>query len=175
MGTTFDTQLMHLASPSWRVRFVTGQAGPSGRRPKSVCGAGRSGKLFTESLDHGDDDAGVDLGYIYDKGCAPIAEDDQHAFQIYLLCAKLGVLLCQNNVGAMLRHGRGVTAADPARGYGWIKLAALHGDELAKANLGDPLFTAKVRAAGLLNLADIQRRLLTVPADPRAIKRDPWY
>jgi len=132
-------------------------------------------RLFTESLHRGYDDAGVDLGYIYDKGCAPIAEDDHHAFQIYLLCAKLGVPLCQNNVGAMLKHGRGVAAADPARGYGWIKLAALHGDELAKANLGDPLFTAKVRAAGLLNLADIQRRLLTVPADPQAITRDPWY
>jgi TPR repeat protein len=132
-------------------------------------------RLFTESLDHGYDDAGVDLGYIYDKGCAPIAEDDHRAFQIYLLCAKLGVPLCQNNVGAMVKHGRGVTAADPARGYGWIKLAALRGDDLAKANLGDPLFTPKVRAAGLLNLADIQRRLLSVPADPRAITRDPWY
>ena len=134
-----------------------------------------AGKVFAESLDHGYADAGVDLGYIYDKGCAPIAEDDYRAFQIYLLCAKLGVALCQNNVGAMLKHGRGVTTADIARGYGWIKLAALHGDELAKANLGDPLFTTKVRAAGLLDLADIQHRLLTVPADPRAIARDPWY
>lgn len=131
--------------------------------------------LLEASLDHGYDDAGVDLGYIYDKGCAPIAEDDHRAFQIYLLCAKLGVPLCQNNVGAMVKHGRGVPAADPARGYGWIKLAALNGDDLARANLGDPLFTPKVRAVGLLNLADIQRRLRTVPADPKAITRDPWY
>lgn len=55
------------------------------------------------------------------------------------------------------------------------QLAALQGDDLAKANLGDPLFTPEVRAAGLLNLADIQHRLLAVPADPRAILRDPWY
>jgi uncharacterized protein len=132
-------------------------------------------KLFTQSLDHGYADAAVDLGYIYDKGCAPIARDDQRAFQIYLLGAKLGVPLCQNNVGAMIKHGRGVAAADLARGYGWIKLASLRGDELAKANLQDPLFTAKVRAAGLADLADIQLRLLTVPADPQAILRDPWY
>lgn len=132
-------------------------------------------KLFTQSLDHGYADAAVDLGYIYDKGCAPIARDDSRAFQLYLLGAKLGVPLCQNNVGAMLKHGRGVGAADPARGYGWIKLASLRGDELAKANLQDPLFTAKVRASGLVDLADIQARLLAVPADPQAILRDAWY
>jgi TPR repeat protein len=132
-------------------------------------------KLFTQSLDHGYADAGVDLGYIYDKGCSPIARDDHHALQIYLLCAKLGVALCQNNVGAMIKHGRGVPTADPARGYGWIKLAALQGDDLAKANLGDPLFTASVRVVGLANLADIQTRLRAVPADPQAILKDPWY
>jgi uncharacterized protein len=115
------------------------------------------------------------LGYLFDKGCSPIARDDHHALQIYLLCAKLGVALCQNNVGAMIKHGRGVPTADPARGYGWIKLAALHGNDLAKANLGDPLFTASVRAVGLANLSDIQRRPLAVPADPREIQRDPWY
>jgi rhomboid protease GluP len=132
-------------------------------------------RLLTQSLDRGYADAGVNLGYIYDKGCSPIARDDHHALQVYLLCAKLGVALCQNNVGAMIKHGRGVPTADPARGYGWIKLAALRGDDLAKANLGDPLFTTSVRAAGLANLADIQRRLLAVPADPQDIQRDPWY
>jgi uncharacterized protein len=150
-----------------------------GKRFYDANGVGRdceiARKLFRQSLDHGYDDAGVDLGYIYDKGCAPIARDDHRAFQIYLLCAKLGVPLCQNNVGAMIKHGRGVAAADPARGYGWIKLASLRGDELARANLQDPLFTPNVRATGLADLADIQRRLLAVPADPEAISRDPWY
>jgi uncharacterized protein len=132
-------------------------------------------RFFTESLDHGYAEAAANLGYIYDKGCGPIAEDDARAFQIYLLGAKLGVALCQNNVGALLKHGRGVTAADPARGYGWIKLAALKGDALANKNLQDPLFTANVRAVGLAHLADIQARLLANPADPRAIMSDPWY
>jgi rhomboid protease GluP len=132
-------------------------------------------KLLRESLDHGYADAAVDLGYIYDKGCAPIARDDHRALQIYLLGAKLGVALCENNVGAMIKHGRGVEDADPARGYGWIKLAAIRGNDLAKANLQDPLFTPSVRAAGLAQLAYIQSRLLTVPADPQAILRDPWY
>jgi TPR repeat protein len=131
-------------------------------------------KLFAQSLDHGYARAAINLGYIYDKGCSPIARDDQRAFQIYLLGAKLGVPLCQNNLGNMIKHGRSV-AADPARGYGWVKLAALHGDELAKTNLQDPLYTPDVRAVGLVNLADIQRRLLTVPDDQQAILRDPWY
>ena len=117
----------------------------------------------------------MNLGYLYDKGCEPIARDDQRAFQIYLLGAKLGVPLCQNNVGAMIKHGRGVPATALARGYGWIKLAALHGNDLAKANLQDPLFSANVRATGLVELTDIQRRLLVVPAGPQAILRDPWY
>jgi TPR repeat protein len=132
-------------------------------------------KLFKESLDHGYADAGVNLGYIYDKGCEPIAKDDHRALLTYLLCAKLGVALCENNVGAMIKHGRGIEAANPARGYGWIKLAALHGNDLAKANLQDPLFTPSVRAAGLAQLAEIQDRLLTVPSAPLAIVRDPWY
>ena len=132
-------------------------------------------KLFRESLDHGYADAAVDLGYLYDKGCEPIARDDHRALQIYLLGAKLGVALCENNVGAMIKHGRGVETADPARGYGWIKLAAMHGNDLAKANLEDPLFTPSVRAVGLAQLADIQRRLRTVPSNPQAIMRDPWY
>jgi membrane associated rhomboid family serine protease/TPR repeat protein len=132
-------------------------------------------KLFKESLDHGYADAGVNLGYIYDKGCEPIAKDDHRALLTYLLCAKLGVALCENNVGAMIKHGRGIETAEPARGYGWIKLAALHGNDLAKANLQDPLFTPSVRAAGLAQLAEIQSRLLTVPSTPQAIVRDPWY
>jgi TPR repeat protein len=131
-------------------------------------------KLFTESLDHVYADAAVNLGFIYDKGCGLIAEDDVGAFQIYLLGAKQGVALCQNNVGAMLKHGRGVQSADPARGYGWIKLAALKGDPLANKNLLDPLFTPEVRAVGLAHLADIQARLLVNPADPQAIMSDPW-
>ena len=75
----------------------------------------------------------------------------------------------------MLKHGRGVPAADPARGYGWIKSAALRGDELAIKNLNDPLFTPGVRAVGLRHLADIQARLPANPKEPRAIMNDPWY
>jgi uncharacterized protein len=132
-------------------------------------------KYFTQSLDHGYPDAAVNLGYIYDKGCGPITRDDARAFQIYLLGAKLGVALCQNNTGAMIKHGRGVKEADPARGYGWIKLAALKGDALANTNLQDSLFTPEVRAVGLAHLADIQARLLVNSADPQVILSDPWY
>jgi TPR repeat protein len=132
-------------------------------------------KYLRASLVHGYADAAVDLGYIFDKGCGPIARDEPRAFQIYLLGAKLGVALCQNNVGAMLKHGRGVKEADPARGYGWIKLAALKGDELANKNLQDPLFTPEVRVVGLAHLADIQARLLAESADPQVILNDSWY
>jgi TPR repeat protein len=132
-------------------------------------------RLLQASLDHGYADAAVNLGYIYDKGCEPIVRDDHRALQIYLLGAKLGVALCENNVGAMIKHGRGVETADLARGYGWIKLAALHGNDLAKANLQDSLFTPSVRAAGMVQLVEIQARLSTVASDPKAIMSDPWH
>ena len=132
-------------------------------------------KLFRQSLDLGYADAAVNLGYIYDKGCGSIARDDDRAFQIYLLGAKLGVALCQNNVGAMLKHGRGVPNEDLARGYGWQQLAALRGDELAKKNLQDPRFTPEIRVMGLANAADIQARLLRTPSNHQSIKEDPWY
>jgi len=134
----------------------------------------KAARFLTQSLDNGYADASVDLGYIYDKGCGPIARDYPRAFRIYLLGAKLGVALSQNNVGVMIKHGRGIPA-DLARGYAWIKLAALHGDELAKSNLQDPVFTAKVKAAGLADLAEIQVRLVSGPKDSEAILRDPWY
>lgn len=134
----------------------------------------KAAKFLNQSLVHGYADAAVNLGYIYDKGCPPIASDYPRAFQIYLLGAKRGVALSQNNVGVMIKHGRGVPA-DLARGYAWIKLAALHGDELAKNNLQDSVYTTKVRAAGLADLADIELRLASVPEDPQAILRDPWY
>jgi hypothetical protein len=51
----------------------------------------------------------------------------------------------------------------------------MHGNDLAKANLQDPLFTPTVRAAGLAQLLDIQRRLLTLPTDAQSILRDPWH
>ena len=132
-------------------------------------------KLFGESLDQGYADAAVDLGYIYDKGCGSIARDDDRAFKFYLLGAKLGVALAQNNVGAMLKHGRGVAHEDLARGYGWQKIAALGGDELAKSNLEDSRFTLEIRVTGLANMADIQARLMNVPADHKLIMEDPWY
>lgn len=72
-------------------------------------------------------EAAVSLGYIYDKGCDSILRDDKRAFQIYLLGAKAGVPLCQNNVGAMLKHGRGVCAPDTVRAYAWLTLAAATG------------------------------------------------
>ncbi len=150
-----------------------------GGRYEDALGVGRSCQtaawLFKQAFNRGYGDALANLGYIYDKGCAPIARDDRQAFQYYLLGAKLGDPMCQNDVGAMIKHGRGVPAADVARGYGWIKLAALHGNALAKANLEDPLFTPAVRAAGLADLADIQRRLLLAPSGAGAILRDPWY
>lgn len=135
---------------------------------------GQAAKFLTQSLVHGYADAAVNLGYIYDKGCAPISADYPRAFQIYLLGAKLGVALSQNNVGVMIKHGRGVPA-DPARGYAWIKLAALRGDELARNNLRDPVYTPEVIAAGLADMAAIELRLASDPEDPQAILSDPWY
>lgn len=75
----------------------------------------------------------------------------------------------------MIKHGRGVAAADPVRSYAWMKLAALHGNKLAERNLRERPFTTTERIAGLAQLADIERRLLAHPTDPKALRRGPWY
>ena len=118
-------------------------------------------KLYLESMMFGYNDAAVDLGYLYDKGCDSILRDDKRAFQIYLLGAKVGVPLCQNNVGAMLKHGRGVGAPDTVRAYAWLMLAAANGDELAARNLTDNqlLFPEEVRKQGLAHLEDIKKMI----------------
>jgi TPR repeat protein len=117
--------------------------------------------LFLESMMFGYSDAAVELGYIYDKGCDSILRDDKRAFQIYLQGAKAGVPLCQNNVGAMLKHGRGVGAPDTVSGYAWLMLAVANGNELAARNLTDnkDLFPEEVRKQGLEHLEVIKNMI----------------
>jgi TPR repeat protein len=135
-------------------------------------------KLFLQSMMLGHSESAVDLGYIYDKGCDSIPRDDRQAFEVYLFGAKAGVPLCQNNVGAMLKHGRGVGGTpDPVRGYAWLKLAASNGDELALKNLTgyDYLFTDEVRKQGLEHLEVIKKMILKSGDDRRAVMGDMTY
>jgi TPR repeat protein len=107
-------------------------------------------------------DAAVNLGYIFDKGCDSIRRDDKRALQIYLAGAKAGVPLCQNNVGAMLKHGRGIGGTpDRISGYAWLTLAANNGDELAVKNLVDfqEMFPEDVRKQGLQHLEEIKKMI----------------
>jgi TPR repeat protein len=85
--------------------------------------------------------------------------------------------MCQNNVGAMLKHGRGVGAPDVVRGYAWLKLAASNGEELALKNLTgfDNLFTDEVRKAGMEHLEVIQKMILKSGDDRRLIMGDMSY
>lgn len=119
-------------------------------------------QLFVKSMVLGYSDAAVDLGYIFDKGCDAIRRDDKRALQIYLAGAKAGVPLCQNNVGAMLKHGRGIGGTpDTIRGYAWLTLAANNGDELAVKNLVgyQELFPEGVRKQGLQHLEEIKKMI----------------
>lgn len=135
-------------------------------------------KLFLQSMMLGYSDSAVDLGYIYDKGCDTIPRDDKQAFEVYLFGAKTGVPMCQNNVGAMLKHGRGVGGTpDPVRGYAWLKLAASNGEPLALKNLTgyDYLFTDEVRKQGLEHLEVIKKMILKNGDDRRAVMGDMTY
>jgi TPR repeat protein len=134
-------------------------------------------KVLLQSLRLGYSEAAVNLGYMYDKGCDTIARDDKQAFEIYLLGAKAGSPLCQNNVGAMLKHGRGVGAPDVVRGYAWLKLAASNGEELAMKNLTgfDNLFTDEVRREGMEHLQVIRKMILNSGDDRRIVMGDMSY
>jgi hypothetical protein len=86
--------------------------------------------------------------------------------------------MCQNSVGAMLKHGRGVGGTpDPVRGYAWLELAASNGEELALKNLTvyDYLFTDEVRKHGLVHLEVIKKMILKSGDDRRAVMGDMTY
>jgi TPR repeat protein len=134
-------------------------------------------KVLLQSLVLGYSESAVNLGYIYDKGCDTIPRDDKQAFEIYLFGAKAGSRMCQNNVGAMLKHGRGVDAPDLVRGYAWLKLAANNGAELAMKNLTgfDYLFTDEVRKEGMEHLEVIKQMILKSGDDRRLVMGDMSY
>ena len=133
----------------------------------------RARNLFFKSMSLGYSTAGANLGYLYDKGCWPILQDDKRAFQIYLACAKAGDAMCQNNVGAMLKHGRGVGEPDYVRAFGWFIMAASGGEELARKNLenNQDLFPSDTRALGLKHAMEIEGMVHGDHVDMQALQR----
>jgi uncharacterized protein len=133
----------------------------------------RAENLYYKSLSLGYVGAGANLGYIYDKGCGAIFRDDKRAFQIYLACAKGGDRMCQNNVGAMLKHGRGVGEPDYVAAYGWLVLAASRGEELARRNLENykDLFQDKTRELGMEHAREVAEMIHPGEIDMEALER----
>jgi hypothetical protein len=133
----------------------------------------RAGNLFYKAMSLGYSKAGANLGYLYDKGCWPILQDDKRAFQIYLACAKAGDAMCQNNVGAMLKHGRGAGEPDYVRAFGWFIIAASGGEELARRNIENykDLFPSDTRAQGLKHAAEIEGMVHEGQVDMQALER----
>ena len=81
------------------------------------------------------------------------------------------------DVGAMLKHGRGVGAPDPVRGYAWLKLSATNGEQLALKNLTgfDDLFTDDVRKRGMEHLEIVKQMILKNGDDRRLVMGDMTY
>jgi TPR repeat protein len=133
----------------------------------------RARDLFYKSASLGYFQAGANLGYLYDKGCGSILRDDRRAFQIYLACAKAGDPMCQNNVGAMLKHGRGVGDPDYVRAYAWLIIAAANGEELAKKNLesNQGLFLPETRQQGLEHVNEVANMMHPGHMDMQALDR----
>jgi TPR repeat protein len=133
----------------------------------------RAGNLFYKSMSLGYSKAGANLGYLYDKGCGTILRDDKRAFQIYLACAKAGDGMCQNNVGAMLKHGRGVGEPDYIRSFGWFIIAASGGEELARKNLENykDLFTSDTREQGIEHAKEVVEMIHPGYVDMQALER----
>jgi TPR repeat protein len=128
-----------------------------------VRSCGTAQKLFERAITLNYLDAITDLGYLHQNGCEEIQPDQKIAFRIYLAGAKLGVVLCQNNVGAMLKHGYGVEAPDRVKAYAWLILAAENGSEIAKKNLTDfgEMFSADNQKEGLQHLQVIKQLIKT--------------
>lgn len=116
---------------------------------------------------NGERRAYTDLGFIYDRGCAPIAPDKKKAFGYYLIGAKLGVAVCQNNVGAMLKHGAGVEK-DLPKSYGWLQVAAGNGSGIAKKSLEDYdyLFNRDQKQDGMEYMGHVKKMLADTAASP---------
>jgi uncharacterized protein len=91
---------------------------------------------FQRAVANGARAAYTDLGFVYERGCDPIAPDKKKAFEYYLIGAKLDVVLSQNNLGVMLKHGWGVDK-DLSKGFAWISVAAAKGSSMAKRNLNE--------------------------------------
>jgi TPR repeat protein len=132
-----------------------------------------AGNLFYKSMSLGYSKAGANLGYLYDKGCGTILRDDKRAFQIYLACAKAGDTMCQNNVGAMLKHGRGVGDPDYIRAFGWLIIAASSGEELAVKNLENykDLFPSDIREQGIEHAKEVAEMIHPGYVDMQALER----
>jgi len=130
--------------------------------------------LFYKSMSLSYSGSGANLGYIYDKGCGSILRDDKLAFQIYLACAKAGDGMCQNNVGAMLKHGRGGGGQpDYVRAYSWFVVAAANGEELARKNLENyhDLFPSETRQQGLDHVKEVMEMIHSGYVDMQAFER----
>jgi TPR repeat protein len=121
-------------------------------------------------------DAITDIGFMYQNGCEEIQPDQKEAFKYYLAGAKLGVVLCQNNVGAMLKHGYGVDAPDRVKAFAWLTLAAENGNEVAKRNLQDfgNMFSDTDREAGLRHL-EIIKKMVKTSANSQTFTMDASY
>lgn len=126
-------------------------------------------RYLQRAVANGRRDAYTELGFIYDRGCAPVPEDKKKAFGYYLTGAKLNVPLCQNNIGAMLRHGWGVEK-DLVKGYAWMQVAAGNGSGAASKNLQefDVMFKRQDKLDGVKYVPAIREMLATAQQDPAA-------
>ena len=133
--------------------------------PRRDCAKAES--YLQRAVANGKREAYTELGFIYDKGCAPVQEDKKKAFGYYLTGAKLNVPLCQNNTGAMLKHGWGVER-NMVKGYAWMQIAAGNGSGIAKKNLleYDVLFKRQDKLDGVKYIPTIKEMIENTQKDP---------
>jgi uncharacterized protein len=123
-------------------------------------------RYFQRAVASGKREAYTELGFIYDKGCAPVPEDKKKAFGYYLIGAKLNVPLSQNNTGAMLKHGWGVEK-NLVKGYAWMQVAAGNGSNAAKKNLleFDVMFKRQDKLDGVQYIPTIKEMIENAQKD----------
>ena len=79
--------------------------------------------------------------------------------------------MCQNNVGAMLKPGRGVGDPDYVRAFGRLLIAASGGEELARKNLenNQDHFPSATREQGVEHAKEVAEMIHPGYVDVKAL------
>lgn len=97
--------------------------------------AGEALPIYRMAAERGYAPALVEIGYIFGQGALDVPQNEPEAVRLYRLAAQGGYALGMDNLGVMLRDGRG-TGQDDAEAVRWFSAGAEFGLAASQNNLG---------------------------------------